>query len=124
MKILSGHWYGWQTMPGKDGAPDFAPIRICAAQIDQLDRTVIELTFLTLGYRQGARQKRLRILQPTQEYLVATFDTGTGAARTAIISDLNRAWLGRCCPTIAVELGSSITRLGLQLALDTILTAH
>jgi hypothetical protein len=46
VRIFAGYWYGWQTTPGNDGVPHFAPIRICTAKLDLLERTAVELNLL------------------------------------------------------------------------------
>lgn len=126
MKILSGHWYGWQTIPETLGAPYFAPIRICSAILEAHQNTIIALTFLRPTYPQGVKQShaRLRILYPTHEHLFATLEGSAAGGTIAIVSELTHAWLNRCCPAVAAELGSSVQQIGVQRALDAILTLH
>jgi len=50
MRIIAGHWYSWQMIPDKLGAPYFAPIRICAASLGAHDLSVIDLTYLCPAY--------------------------------------------------------------------------
>jgi hypothetical protein len=126
MRLLAGLWYGWQTMPNRDGAPHFAPIRICSATLGFHEGMVVDLRFLNPSDRAGVRlsHERLRILYPADDYLIAKLDTRLRSRRSAIVSELTPAWLARCCPPVALELGQSVARLGLQQALDTMFTIH
>ena len=126
MRLLAGLWYGWQTMPTNDGAPYFSPIRICSATLGFRHGTAIELKFLNPSDPRGARlsHERLRILCPADESLIAMLDTRLRTRRTAIVSELTPGWLARCCPTVALELGQSVARLGIQQALDAMFTIH
>src|SRR5258708_4462072 len=73
VRIISGHWYGWQTTPDNGEAPHFAPIRICSARLDSRDGTLVELTFLTPGHPHGVKHsvEQLRILYLAHEHLIA-----------------------------------------------------
>ncbi len=77
MRILAGLWYGWQTMPENDGAPHFAPIRICSATLALHDGLIIDLKFLipALSRNVTLSRERLGVLCPADKYLVAKLHT-------------------------------------------------
>ena len=126
MRILAGLWYGWQTMPEDDGAPHFTPIRVCSATLAFHDGLVVDLKFLipTLSRSVTLSREQLGVLCPADDYLVAKLRPRRRSRRVAIISELTPAWLARCCPAVALELGRSVPHRGLQQALDTIFTVH
>lgn len=126
MKILAGLWYGWQTMPEDDGAPRFTPIRICSATLALRDGLAVDLKFLIPTFSRSVTLSRehLGVICPADDYLVARLRPRLRSPRVAIVSELTPAWLARCCPTIALELGLSVARLGLQQALDAMFTVH
>jgi hypothetical protein len=126
MRILAGLWYGWQTMREEDGAPRFSPIRICSATLALHDGLVVDLKFLIPTFSRSVTLSRehLGLLCPADDYLVARLRPRLRSRRVAIVSELTPEWLARCCPAIALELGLSVSRLGLQQALDTMFTVH
>lgn len=126
MRILAGRWYGWQTMPEEDGAPRFAPIRICSAALALHEGMTLDLKFLIPTFSRGVTlwREHLGVLCPADDYLVARLRTRLRLRRVAIVSELTPAWLVRCCPTIAMELGLGVSRSDLQQALDTMYVVH
>jgi hypothetical protein len=88
-------------------------------------RETIQLTYLNATYSLGLRplKRLLNVVHAGRSYLVARIDAETDAERIAIVSDLTPGWLARCCPIIAVELGTNPQQEELQCALDRYLMA-
>jgi hypothetical protein len=93
---------------------------------DRSDAARIKLNFLKVIYAYGLEEsrERLRILFRTSDVLIAKIDAGMASREIVIISKLTSEWLARCCPAVALELGQSVNRIGIQRALDAILTNH
>ena len=126
VRLLPGLWYGWQTMPGNGSTPHFTPVRVCSATLIFHDGPLVDLRFLTptSSHNVELAYERLEVLFPADHYLIAKLHIRRRSRRVAIISELTPAWLARCCPAIAREADLSVSRLGLQQALDAFFAAR
>jgi hypothetical protein len=125
MKLLTGHWYGWQVLPDAPGAPTFSVIRLCAVRPDPMDRGTVHLTFIDTRYLAAAAlsRKRLTVLHCTAAHLFARVREEAAPPSAVALFELTPAWLARCRPDIALQLGAAPSAGGLQQALDTLLQA-
>ena len=125
MRLRTGRWYGWQTLPDAPGTPTFSVIRLCAANPDPSDPGIVQLTFVDTRYLAAAAlaQKRSTVLHCTAAYLLTCISEETRPSSAIALYELTPDWLARCRPDIALQLGVAITATELQQALDTLLQA-
>lgn len=76
LHLVPQRWYGWQMLPGYDGArnvPYFSPIRMIGVSPRKTGRGIVGLSFWNQFYAEGVQDFHLevRILKHESHYLIA-----------------------------------------------------
>lgn len=73
LMMHSGHWYGWQMLPGYTDVPYVSPIKVMNVVPLKSGRSILRLDFFNAFYAQGVQgfSQDLRILKHGATYLVA-----------------------------------------------------
>ena len=90
-------WYGWQMLPGYGSAyePYFSPILVETVTPEKSGKGWLRLQFFNAFYAEGVQgfNKRLKVLDRTDQYLIARLDDPEPTERHAIISRISFEWI-------------------------------
>lgn len=101
LTLETGHWYGWQMLPGYADLPYFSPIYISEIEPLKTGKNMLSLTFVNAMYANGVKEfeQTLKILSHQEQFLVADI-TSSNQNRCAIISEISFSWIKQCVPEI------------------------
>lgn len=103
-KIIPGHWYGWQMLPGYAG-PYYSPIRIKQCEVAELE-SALNVAFHNLCYASGVRNFETKLTNVfwTDDFVSGTIDNGDLIPnRLGIITAITPRWISHFCKDIGSD---------------------
>jgi hypothetical protein len=107
-KIVPGHWYGWQMLPGYGSRPYYSPIRMKHFAVAE-SQSALDLAFHNLCYARGVRDFEIKLTNVfwTDELLSGTIDYGDPIpSRLGIVTRVTPQWICDLCKGIGSEFQS------------------
>jgi hypothetical protein len=97
LTLKPAKWYGWQMLPGYGSPyePYFSPILVEKVTPQKSGKGWLQLHFYNAFYAEGVQGfvLRLRVLDRTDQYLIARLDDPEPTVRHAIINRISFEWI-------------------------------
>jgi hypothetical protein len=97
LTLKPAKWYGWQMLPGyaESYEPYFSPILVEKVTPEKSGKGWLRLAFYNAFYAEGVQgfNKQLKVLDRTDQYLIARLDDPEPMERHAIVSRISFEWI-------------------------------